>query len=358
MTKPPYINSGESSSIEAEALAWIAQLDGDNFTAKDFAAFNEWLNRSPAHAREIRELNSLWGELNVLTEMTEPIAQADEVSRQLRRAEYFRSWRRRLAFPVAGIAALGVILTSLISYQSVSKIEIIQTAEVQLPTIYATKVGEQQEHLLLDGSTITLNTGSRVEVDFRDDQRRVRLLEGEALFDVAHDATRPFLVFAGDGIVRAVGTAFVVHLDGNKFDVIVSEGSVELSSVLPMPAKNQDVMELKKLASLGIVKAGHKAKYENAIASVEILSDVELTAKMSWQDGFITFSGETLEEVIWEVSRYTDLKIEIRDPELNALQVGGLFRTGDTDSVFENLKANFNIDILSKEPGSVTLVRQ
>ena len=356
MTNSPHING--SSAIEAEALAWIAQLDGDNISEKDLVAFREWVNRSPAHAQEIRELNSLWGELSVLTNMIDPIAKADAVSRQLRRREYFRAWRRRLAIPTAVLASILVVSIPIAKLQTANRTEIVQTAEVELSTIYTTKIGEQQEHSLADGSKITLNTGSRVEVDFRKDQRRLRLLQGEALFDVAHDASRPFLVYAGDGIVRAVGTAFVVHLQGNEFDVIVSEGSVELSSVLSTPVIKSNNIESKKLASLGIVKAGHKAKYENSVASIASLSDVEMTAKMSWQKGLITFQGETLEEVIREVSRYTELKIEIRDPELKGLQIGGVYKSGDTDSLFTNLKANFDIDTLSDKPGSVLLIRK
>ena len=358
MTKPPHINTNGSSSIEAEALAWIAQLDGDNVSEKDLVAFREWVNRSPAHAREIRELNSLWDELTVLTDMIGPIAEADSVSKLLRRRESFRAWRRRLVFPAAALASLAVILVPVGMNQMASNKGTIQTAEVQLPTIYQTKVGEKQEHTLADGSKITLNTDSRVEVDFRKDQRHLRLLQGEALFDVAHDTTRPFLVYAGEGIVRAVGTAFVVHLHGNKFDVIVSEGSVELSSVLPTPVIKSNSIQPKKVASLGIVKAGHKANYENSVASIANISDVEMNAKMSWRKGLITFQGETLEEVIREVNRYTELNIEIGDPELRTLQVAGVFKSGDTESVFDNLKVNFDIDTFSNEPGSVMLVRK
>ena len=358
MVKPPQVNTEKSSSIESEALAWIAQLDGDNISEKDLAAFREWVNRSPAHAREIRELNSLWGELNVLTDMVESIAEADAVSRQLRRRQYFRTWRRRLVYPACALASLAVVSISVMSYQNFSRPDVVQTAEVQLPKIYQTEIGQHQEYILADGSKVTLNTGSRLEVDFREDQRRIRLLEGEVLYDVAHDTSRPFLVFAGDGIVRAVGTAFVVHLKGNEFDVIVSEGAIELSSVLPTPVIEQSDPKPKKIASLGIVRAGHKAKYENSAALIASLSEVEMTAKLSWQNGLITFSGETLEEVIQEVSRYTELNIEIHDAELKALRVGGVFKSGDTESVFANLKANFDIDTLNTAPGTVALVRR
>ena len=134
MAKPPLINNDKSSSVESEALAWIAQLDGDNVSEKDLAAFREWVNRSPAHAREIRELNSFWGELNVLTDMVDPIAEADAISRQLRRREHFRTWRRRLVFPVGALASLALISVSITNYQTASRTEVVQTAEVQLPT--------------------------------------------------------------------------------------------------------------------------------------------------------------------------------------------------------------------------------
>jgi len=358
MAKSPYINLESSPSIEAEALAWIAQLDGDDVSEKDLAAFREWVNRSPAHAQEIRELNSLWAELNVLTDMVEPIAQLDAVSRQLRRSEQFRIWRRRWIFPAGIVASLSILALTGFIYMTPSQPAIVQTAEVELPKIYQTKIGEHQSYTLADGTEITLNTESRLEVDYRDDQRRVRLLEGEVLFDVAHDVSRPFLVFAGDGIVRAVGTAFVVHLQGHEFDVIVSEGAVELSSVLPSHVTEVNDPKPNKLASLGIIKAGHKAQYENATASIETLSEVEMSAKMSWQNGVITFTGETLEEVIQEVSRYTEIDIEISNPELKSLQVGGVFKAGDTESVFQNLKANFGIDTVESGTGSVALIKR
>lgn len=357
MKKPFHISSNSTSSIEAEALAWIAQLDGHTMTEKDLKAFREWVNRSPAHAREIRELNSLWGELNLLTDMIGPIAEADSVSRQLRKRERISAWRRRWALPITALASVAVIAIAIVPIKTNEVQSTIQTAEVQLPTIYRTKIGDRQKHLLSDGSKIILNTKSRVEVDYRADQRRVRLLEGEVLFDVAHDASRPFLVYAGEGIVRALGTAFTVHLQGNEFDVIVSEGSVELSSVLPEPITRQSESNPKKLTSLGIVKAGYQAKYENAVASIVTLSEVEMSAKTSWKDGVITFNGETLEEVIEEISRYTDIQIEIRDPELKVLQVGGVFKAGDTESVFNSLKANFGIDSVSSELGFVALVK-
>ena len=88
---------------------------------------------------------------------------------------------------------------------------------------------------LADGSIVTLNTASRIETRMNGQERTVRLLEGEAFFEVAHDATRPFRVYAGDGMTVAVGTAFSVRLNKNAVEVVVSEGKVAYSRVADTP---------------------------------------------------------------------------------------------------------------------------
>lgn len=341
--------------VETEALAWIAQLDGDSITEKDLGAFREWLNRSPAHAQKMIELNSFWEELNVMTEMADDIAALDYVSSQLRRKNRVW-WMRPIVYgPALALSMLAVFSIAPVMVSPRTPTTPIVVADVNLPTIYKSKVGEQQVHTLVDGSILTLNTGSHVEVDYRDKQRRIRLLQGEALFDVEHDPLRPFLVFAGDGVVRAVGTAFTVHLDGDLVDVMVSEGSVELSSVLPQTSDKPETPTAKKVATLGIIKAGHTARVKNAEASISSLTEEDISAKLSWKDGLVTFRGETLEEVIQEVGRYTNLEIKIMDEELNRMQFGGVFKTGDTETLFENLEAGFGVAIDTSQPGIVRL---
>ena len=330
-----------SDNVEAEALAWIAQLDGDNISEKDLDAFREWVSRSPAHASEIRKLNLFWDELNILTNMAEPIAQADALSRQLRR-ESTRKWRYGMGGMVAVAMLAGIFILPVFYRQNVPDQQPIETTSVQIPKIYKAEIGEQQTHTLPDGTVVILNTDSHIEVDFLEDQRRVRLLHGEVLFDVTHDPTRPFLVFAGDGIVRAVGTAFSVRLNGDRVDVVVSKGSVELSSVRPESTKKM-INDTLKIASIGIVKAGNAAQIENLSATIETMTENDIRAKLSWQNGLITFRGETLEEVIQEISRYTELDIQLRNPELKNLRLGGVFKSGDLDGLYAILKTNFGI---------------
>lgn len=353
-------SSEASSLVESEALAWIAQLNGDDVSEKDLAAFREWVNRSPAHQKEIKELSELWSDLNILTTMDEPIRQADRISKQLRKSRTRKDWKRRILLPaLAGVTAMSLIVMSSI-VMTETNTPINYDANVSVPLVFKTAKGEHQTHSFEDGSVITLNTDSYIEVDFTDGQRDVRLLKGEALFSVAHDEKRPFLVFANDRIVRAVGTEFSVHIKNNSIDVLVSEGSVELSTLEPtkptlLPTKTST--SVTKVASLGIIKAGHVAQVKDSKASIELVSNDAIDAELSWRVGRLEFTGEGLEEAIAEYTRYTDLNIIISDPELKAINLGGSFPTGELDLFFKTLELQFGIKVNKSDNKQVYLTK-
>ena len=176
-------------------------------------------------------------------------------------------------------------------------------------------------------------------------QRDIRLLKGEALFSVAHDEQRPFLVFANDGIVRAVGTEFSVHITDFAMEVIVSEGSVELSTLKPTKPATENFPNITKVASLGVIKAGHSAQVKNSQASIANVSNEVIDAELSWRVGRLDFTGEGLEEAIAEYTRYTDMDIKIIDPELKKIRLGGSFPTNEPDLFLKNLEFNFGIKV-------------
>ena len=337
--------SSASSLVEAEALAWIAQLNGDDVSEKDLAAFREWVNRSPAHQKEIKELSELWTGLNVLTVMDEPIRQADKLSKQLRKNKARQNWRRQILLPVLSVASILAVVIIAPTVLNRNDIPASYEAQVNVPLIFKTAKGEHQTHSLEDGSVITLNTDSYVEVDFTKSQRDIRLLKGEALFSVAHDEQRPFLVFANDGIVRAVGTEFSVHITDFAMEVIVSEGSVELSTLKPTKPATENFPNITKVASLGVIKAGHSAQVKNSQASIANVSNEVIDAELSWRVGRLDFTGEGLEEAIAEYTRYTDMDIKIIDPELKKIRLGGSFPTNEPDLFLKNLEFNFGIKV-------------
>ncbi|PHR61039.1 MAG: hypothetical protein COA43_05180 [Robiginitomaculum sp.] len=333
-----------SPLVEAEAMAWIAQLDGPNASEKDLAAFREWVSRSPIHEQEILALNSLWQDLNMLTDMAEPIRHADSVSKKLRKQKRGQH-RIRNAFGTVAMC-MSLVLVAF-SYNNFNKAPLPeQSISVSMPIIMTSKIGEQKQYTLSDGSVLTLNTNSQVEIDYSKEQRKIRILQGEALFDVYHDTSRPFLVYAGDSVVRAVGTKFSVHLRDIGIEVTVSEGIVELATIpAASPLKPIDKAPI-KLAKIGLVRAGQGASFQKSEAIITPLSQMKIDAKLSWQNGLLTFTGETLAEVIHEVSRYTAMEIIIENPEIRKMRFGGVFKSGEIEDLFNVLETSFNIKVI------------
>jgi transmembrane sensor len=205
---------------------------------------------------------------------------------------------------------------------------------------YATAIGGQKKFTLADGTVVTLNTNSRIDVELRGHSRDVRLVQGEAFFDVVHDKARPFTVHANRYVVRDIGTAFAVHLlEKGLLNVRVSKGSVEISAQAAQGAVSD------KAKSLGVLEAGRDVVFGQKIERSEVISDAELGRKLAWRQGQLVYSGQPLAEVLADISRYSDIEIELADPALRDLPVGGAFSVNQTDAIFTALENNFGVHV-------------
>jgi transmembrane sensor len=325
------LNFAAAGSLEAQAADWVARLDRDDATDLDRAAFDAWKARSPLHQRAAERLQTLWSGLDDLAALADPVASLE--------ARPPVPIRRRRVWPIAaGIAVTigaGLILLSTTSPQ-------VQT--------YETAVGAQRTVNLPDGSSVQLNTGTRVEVRYSSQARDLRLLQGEAFFEVAPNKARPFSVYARDGVVRAIGTAFAVRLEGRKLDVTVTKGVVEVSSV----SGRAGASRLEAVATLP--RRPLATLYANSGTAEAIVVDAQLvrradvapqeaTRRLAWRQGMLVFTGDDLSEVIADVSRYTDVEIEIADPRLNDLKVGGYFKVGEVEPMLEALETGFGVRV-------------
>src|SRR3546814_7268470 len=176
--------------------------------------------------------------------------------------------------------------------------------------LYATDLGEQRTERLPDGTRIILNTQTAVEVRYSRQRREIALQHGEAMFEVAHDAARPFVVATGDGSVTALGTRFQVRNEGAGAIVTLLEGSVEVTS-------QADRRQL---------KPGEQARYGAGAMGIDV-RQIDPPATTSWLQGRLDFSGLPLAEAISEANRYSGVKLRLGDPRLADLPVGGSFRT-------------------------------
>jgi transmembrane sensor len=319
------------SQIDEEAAVWVWRMDSDSVSAANRDAFNTWLRRDSRHRRAYEDLTHVWTGLNGLAEAKreEKIATFTQTSSDSRLGGRNTWWAAAAAAIVLGIAVAAWMRMG-----------------SELQTL-ATAVGQQRSVTLADGSVVTLNTNTIVETHLQRSVREIYLRQGEAHFQVAHDRSRPFLVHAGDAVVRAVGTQFEVRLRSDQHvDVVVNEGRVEVrSEVDAEPASSGTGARAMPRSHVHTLGAGQQLSASGNDYSVLPVSTHRLSSVLAWRDGAVVFDGESLSDAIAEISRYTDTRIIVNDPQVAALRVGGRYRTGEVQAFFDALQTAFPVSI-------------
>jgi transmembrane sensor len=327
------------AKIDEEAAAWTWRLDSGAGSAIDQHAFEVWLRQDPRHRRAMEELSKVWEALDGLAEAKrgENVATFTAAAK----APATRSWQ------YWGVAVAATIALAVAGAAWLQKGNESQTL--------ATAVGQHRNVTLADGSIVTLNTNSIVETDLTRGVRQIYLRKGEAHFKVAHDRSRPFLVHAGDAVVRAVGTEFEVYLRTDQHvDVMVNEGRVEVQAAAPQlpPAPGPRA----KPASMTMVRAlsaGEQLSTATADYAIVPVSSQQLSSELAWRDGAIVFDEALLSEAVSEIERYTDARIVVSDSRVAALRVGGRFRTDDLQGFLDGLQAALPVTIRRTADGLV-----
>jgi len=219
--------------------------------------------------------------------------------------------------------------------------------DVERTHSFATGHGEQRDILLDDGSKITLNVESSLDVMFTSAERRVRLGRGEGYFDVAKDpSARPFVVDAGLTEVRVTGTRFSVRSSASSTDVIVAEGKVE---VIP-DKRGQSPATPAKVELV----PGNALRFDRRESYIHVAA-IDTEAATAWRTGTIRFDNATVEDVIAEVNRYSSTPLVIESPDrVRDIRMSGAFRVGDTDAVRFVLKNGYGVESSARE-GKIVL---
>lgn len=332
-----------ADEIEAEAARWFTVLDREEVSDDLKSEFQQWLHASERHRLAYAELAALWGDLEVLKELDD-IAEAPLP--EARPQPYLRF--RGLRWGAAMAASLLLCLVSGGVYYA------YQDKAFHEKYAYATEVGGQRTVEMRDGSVMQLNTNSKAEVSFSRQLRVVRLLQGEAHFEVAKNPRRPFKVLAPGGEVEAVGTAFTVRVrPDHMLEVTVEEGRVALATLPPEDKHARDgAASARPLAQL---TAGQRAVFKETVSELEQLPEIELKRKLAWRQGMLAYAGEPLSDVIADIGRYTDIEIELGDPDLGAKLVAGYFKVGETEAMFESLALGFDLKVERVGPKHVRI---
>lgn len=242
---------------------------------------------------------------------------------------------------------------------------------LQRPQEYATGFGEQRSILLADGTRVTLNTASHMEVSFHQNRRAVSLLAGEALFEVAHDPARPFDVVVHDSVVRAIGTEFNVELRPREATVTVVEGRVAViqkaavdapiprqrraTELLPGPDRsiggNPEVQPFPAPPGSLILAAAERVVITaSGPAAPQHITD--LTAATSWVERRLVFEHEPLSEVAARFNRYNREQIVIEGSDLGRKEVTGVFRSDDPRSFLSFLSGLPGVRVRERRDGA------
>jgi transmembrane sensor len=329
----------DTTAIEAEAAAWVARFDAGDVSARDQAAFQQWLNRSALHRDAIAAYGSLWAEFDALRSLTGTGEAEQQIS--VRDSHPVLLERAKPWLVACAASVIAVVGATLLFHPKPAGIATAKNhpspALLPVHLSYETAIGHQKRITLADGSSVILNTNSRLEVDFVGKRRDVHLTRGEAYFEVVHDKTRPFTVYANNYVVRDIGTAFDVHLSKTGLvEVGVTKGSVEVA-----PANDAHGLEPAK--SPDVVVAGQDIVLGQKVERAEAVPSADMGRKLAWRQGQLIYTGEPLGEVLADVSRYSNIKIELADPALENLPVGGAFRTDQIEAIFAALENNFGV---------------
>lgn len=310
----------QANSPAQDALRWFVRLQSGDVTERERLAFRRWLEESDAHRSEFDRIENLWTDLDQLRgKPFPPLEQTLEYwqAKGPRPAQQPCSRRPLFRLSMALAAMLAVVIAGTYWWTFV-RAEILELR---------TATGEQRTATLPDGSTITLNTGTSATVRLSGMERRVVLKEGEIWVTVAPETRRPFEVVAGSGTIRDIGTQFTVRKLSDRVTVTVMEGIVEVN---PHAARSS-------ADGLHIVAKGQQLWYSDD-GRVSMVEPVDTQAVTAWVQGKLVFRAMPLAEVLREVGRYRNDRIQIVDPSLADLLVSGVFNSRDLDSFLQALE--------------------
>jgi len=313
---------------EAEAADWYVRMDTHSVAQDDVLAFFAW-RRNPLNAAAYARMEDVRGAAARLRHDPEIRAAAREA---LTRPGWGPRLSKRLTSPVGRLVVTAALAASLLGA--------LALGYSQREPRYATDIGEQMSVQLDDGSTLRLNTDSRVRVRFTGQVRRVHLDHGEAFFQVAHDSQRPFLVQAGSAQVRAIGTRFDVRRDGQTVRVVLTQGVVKVDSW----RAPETAVTLKPGQAVNLA-AGQLARAET----------VDSQAAVSWTQGQLTFHDRPLSEAVAEVNRYSRRKVMLGAGAPARSRVNGVFEIGDVDTFVAAVSEGLDLTAERRADGRVAL---
>lgn len=344
--------NSSGSSAATEAADWYARLRAPDVTEIDGLRFRAWISGSPDRRREFEALEALWQGLGD-TEQLPAMQRTREAILARRRKAVRPRARRRWAIAASILLCAGAAAWLWQHWTS---------------NVYATDVGELRAIPLSDGSVVTLNTATEVRLRYTETARRIELVNGQASFEVAKDAARPFVVSVGGGEVRAVGTVFDVYKGKDKVTISLLEGKISVSPSLRHSRDRADAIPEAAPTSAAqseiapfVLNAGEQVSYV-PIAIAERPTPITITAVdvprvTAWRIRKLAFKDTLVTDAIAEANRYSREQIVLEAPGMETARLSGSFEAGKNEVFAEGLRTFFGLQIERRGEDRIVLTR-
>jgi transmembrane sensor len=339
------VRDKSSDVIAEEAADWLVRLSSNDATAQEQREFVAWLKRSPVHLGVYLGVERTWASLGQVD-----AGRRIDVAALLAAPDTNVVHRGSSPPPVRVRVRSRSVITAFAASAVLACAGLIWF-QLQFANRFTTGVGEQRTLRLSDGSTVVLNTDTTVRVSFTDAVREVRLLHGEALFNVTKNPARPFRVRSDEVVAQAVGTSFVVRRMPTETVVTVIEGEVAVVDYAQLNVASP--MVLPELAVH--VTAGTRADVADneKIRTASVANPAAVTA---WRSGRLIFDGEPLTKVIAEFNRYNEVQLVLENSQLSDEPISGVFDADQPLALARFLERSGAIEPIQPSGGSIALV--
>ena len=340
--------SSYSDQICEEATEWFIRFCENEVGPAACAEFDSWLRASPVHVRAYLDISALWDAAGSMNRTRD--VRIDELVQRARAADNIVALEapsevRKQDRPVRNISRHGLAVAASLLLVSLITGLLAWWYMGRYPS-YATRVGEQRTVRLDDGSMVELNSQTRIKIRFTQAKRGVELVEGQALFRVAKNPARPFIVSTGVTTVRAVGTEFDVYRKLTGTVVTVVEGRVAVGPPAKAPAAAGAQEEHPQPL---LVSTGEQVTVTPRVTPAPKKTNTALAT--AWTQGKLVFDSTPVSEVIQEFNRYNVHALSVTDPNILTLHISGTFSTTDSAQLVRFLADRFNLVARDTEEG-------
>lgn len=311
------------SKIDQQAFAWVVRERLRGLGAAEMAAFDAWFQADTRHQGAYARAMAIHNAIHLATGNHTFPAQVDEAGNGYAEKDDGPPALRRRKLLLGGLAAGLAAVLGPYAY-----------SVLQAGTALTTAKGEFRRIPLQDHSIADINSDSRIDVAFTERQRRINLRQGEAWFEVARDKSKPFIVEAGDALIRAVGTAFSVRRLATGSEVLVSEGTVEVWS------KNDTVQRR-------LVTAGEHAFLAHDAKAIPVTRQPdEVNRRLAWREGKLILASQTLSEAVADFNRYSAKTMVIADPALLDKRLIGQYQLDAPELFAQDVSLILNVPLV------------